>query len=388
MPYLFVGAGQAGCAIVDAVFDHQRIAQLATPVAINSTIRDLQNLSNVDRDAWYGVASGEGLVPGTVPGFEEQVTGGFGRDPRAAADAVADAGPELRDAFAEQYGEDAPPFAFVFLGLGGGTGCGIAPRVAEAVKSFGGPSTDVIAVGVLPNTAGSTTDGDDASAVRQAENTVYGLDRLEDAVDGVVLVDNQRLAYEDAAEGRFSEYNEYVAAAIVDLISGPVLERIDPSSYEDLDAPVIDLQDVVTSLTLSDGGPGYATLGRSVTMTKSMLGYLLPFVGNETVDGATLSRLAVSKRSVADIAPDDAIKAIGQVRAPARYITDDSYRIEVSMIRGLLDSYCPEVNIGMTLTERNLASFTTLLTFEREDVSRIQELEEIADRATRAEASP
>ncbi|MFC6784433.1 hypothetical protein [Halobaculum halobium] len=113
-------------------------------------------------------------------------------------------------------------------------------------------------------------------------------------------------------------------------------------------------------------------------MTRSLPGYLLPFIGRKSVDGATLSRLAVSKRSVEDVSPADAVKAIGQVRAPAPYLVDDDYRIQVSVIRGLLDSYCPEVNIGMTLTKRNLASFTTLLTFAREDISRLSEIEDLA----------
>lgn len=378
MPYLFVGAGQAGCALVDAVFDHERVAQLATPITFNSTIRDLQNLSNIDREAWYGVAEGTGLVPGDTPGFEEKVTGGFGRDPERADEAISGQRQQLVDAYGEQFGEGSPPFAFLFLGLGGGTGCGIAPHLAEAIIAYAGESTDIIAVAVLPNTAGNVTGDDEPSATRQAANAIYGLDRLEEHVDGVVLVDNQRLAYEDAAEGRFSEYNEYVASAVVDLISGPILERIDPGKYDDLDAPVIDLQDVVTSLTLNDGWVGYAALGRSVTMTRSLSGYVLPFVGKKSVDGATLSRLAVSKRSVEGITPADAVKAIGQIRAPAPYLIDDDYRIQISAIRNLLDSYCPEVNIGMTLTRRNLASFTTLLTFAREDVERLQEIEDLA----------
>ncbi|MFB6199060.1 MAG: cell division protein FtsZ, partial [Halobacteriaceae archaeon] len=104
----------------------------------------------------------------------------------------------------------------------------------------------------------------------------------------------------DAAEGRFADYNEYVASAIVDLVSGPVLERIDPSEYDEIDPPVIDLQDVVTSITFDDqpsgSRPGYASLGRSITMTKSLSGYLLPFVGHKQIDTASLSRVDTRTR--------------------------------------------------------------------------------------------
>lgn len=371
------GAGQAGCAIVDSIFEHGRVGELATPIAFNSTIRDLQNLSNIDREAWYGVTEGRGLVPGDTAGFEEQVTGGFGRDPQKADNAIGSEVEQIATACSAQYGDGTPPFAFLFLGLGGGTGCGIAPYIAQAISN-NDSNTEIIAVGVLPNTAGQVGE-DGPSATRQSWNSIYGLRRLEEHVDGIILVDNQRLAFEDAAEGRFSEFNSYVAAAIVDLISGPILERIDPGRYDDLDTPVIDLQDIVTSLTLSGGRTGYAMLGRAVTQTRSLPGYILPYVGNKSVDGASLSRLAVSKRSVENLSPEDAKKAIGQVRAPARYLTDDSYRIELSVIRGLLDSYCSEVNLGMTLTQRNLASFTTLLTYEKSDIPRIGEITRIAE---------
>jgi len=380
MAYLFVGAGQAGCALVDSVFDHERVSTLATPVAVNSTARDLQNLSNVGAESWYGIAQGTGLVAGDTAGFEEQVQGGFGREPEVADDVASDLVGPMADAFAEQFGEGTPSFAFVFVGLGGGTGCGIGPHVVEAIREFSGSNTDVIAVAVLPNTSGDVRQGEadeTVQATRQARNAVYGLDRLEAVVDGVVLIDNQRLAFEDAAEGRFGEFNDYVAAGIVDLISGAVLERIDPGEYESFDPQTIDLQDVVTSLTLSDG-VGYAALGRSVVRTQSLAGYFLPFVGSQAVDGDTLADLAVTKRSVADLSPSLARKAIGQIRAPERYVTDSDYRIETSVIRSRLESYCPEVNMGLMLTQRNLASFTTLLTFAREDVDRIGDLETLA----------
>lgn len=386
MAYLFVGAGQAGCALVDSVFEVDRVSTLATPVAVNSTIRDLQNLSNVGQESWIGISQREGLVPGDEAGFEEKVSGGFGRDPKVADETASDLVSPLASAFAEQFGEGTPSFAFVFAGLGGGTGCGIAPHVAEAVTEFAGETTDVIAVAVLPNTSGDITrqnadDEETVSAGRQASNAVYGLDRLEDVVDGILLVDNQRLAYEEAAEGRFDDFNEYVAAGIRDLVSGPVLERIDPGAYEDFQPQTIDLQDVVTSLSVPDG-TGYAAMGRSVVQTKSLPGYLVPFLGlgRQSVDGDTLAQLAISKRSVADLSPGLAKRAIGQIRAPAPYVTGDDYRIEISLVRSRLDSYCPEVNLGMMLTERNLASFTTLLTFEREDVDRIAQLESQAAR--------
>ncbi|MFB6154573.1 MAG: cell division protein FtsZ [Haloferacaceae archaeon] len=387
MPYLFIGAGQAGSAIVDDVFGHHRIETLATPLVFNSTVRDLQNLSHVEREFWYGIAERHGLVDGTVQGFEQQVVGGFGRNPVEADSVMSQHADQLVEEFEYRYGQQADiPFVFLFLGLGGGTGCGIAPHIAEAITEYTGGATEIIAVAVLPNTSGPVSEDEETvTASRQAWNTRYGLDRLEDVVDGIVLVDNQRLAYEDAAEGRFSDYNEYVASAVVDLIAGPALERIDPGQYDEVDPPVIDVQDIVTAVSFDvkgrDSRPGYAALGRSVTMTRSLPGYLVPVLGRKEVDAGSLVRLATRKQTVEDADPGDAKKAIGLLRSPAEYISDPDYRIDTSLLSQYMERKATlgEVNMGVSLTKRNLASFTTLFTYDRDDVDRIAEIERRAE---------
>lgn len=381
MVYLFVGTGQAGSAIVDDVFANDGIRIEGAPLAVNSTIRDLENLSNISDDRWIGISESEGLVPGTEAGFEEQVTGGFGRRPQRADETMEDHREEFVSMLEERFGEAGTvPFAFVFLGLGGGTGCGVAPHVIEAIRGYAAGDVKVIAIGVLPNTQDPVFDvsDDEVSAGRQAENTVYGLDRLEDTADGIVLVDNQRLGYEDAAEGRFSEYNEYVAGSVVDLIAGPVIEQIDPGEFDDVDAPIIDVQDVVTSLSLDGEETGYGTIGRSVEMTKSLVGYFLPVVGGLDVDAAELAYTAQAKQSVEDVSFSDAEKALANVRAPRKYISGGR-RIDVSEIRRRLRGHTSEVNLGMVPSDHNLVSCTTLYTFRREDVDRISEIEEIAE---------
>ncbi|WP_430505593.1 cell division protein FtsZ [Haloparvum sp. PAK95] len=384
MVYLFIGAGQAGSAIVDDIFAHDGMRIEAAPLALNSTVRDLENLSNIGDDRWIGVSDSEGLVPGTEPGFEELVTGGFGRQPRRADETMENHSGTLVSMLSERFGEAGTvPFAFVFLGLGGGTGCGIAPHVIEAIREYASGDVKVIAVGVLPNTQDPVHDvsDDEVSAGRQAANTVYGLDRLENTADGLILVDNQRLGYENAAEGRFSEYNEYIAGAFVDLVAGPVIEQIDPGEYEDVDAPIIDIQDIVTSLSRNgtNGGEiGYGTIGRAVQMTKSLPGYFLPKIGDKEVDAVELTYSAQAKQTVENVPFADAEKALGNIRAPREYISG-SQRIDVSEIRRRLREHTSEVNLGMVPTNRNLVSCTTLYTFGREDLDRLSEIEEIAE---------
>jgi cell division GTPase FtsZ len=401
MTYLFVGAGQAGGAIVDDIFEYRKsttfglfgekdIETVGSPLVFNSTVRDLQNLSNVSKENQYGVAAQEGIIKGTERGFEEQVTGGFGRDPVEADDVMSAHTGELRSLFTERFGGSGEgiQFAIVLLGLGGGTGCGIAPYIVQTIQEVTDETVGVIALGILPNTTGPIGD-DELSAGRQAWNTVYGLDRLEDHADGIILVDNQRISYEAVVESQFNEYNEYVAAAIYDLIAGPVLSDVEVSAL-DLDTPDIDVQDIVTSLSFGksigesaeeDSKPGYASLGRSVTMTKSLSGYLFPFVGRKDIDSAALSRIATSKQTLANADSSLARKAIVLVRAPKRYFKKEKYKIKTSTIEGFFrgKSGLSEYNMGIAVGDRNLASVTTLITYDRDDIQRLDEIEETAN---------
>jgi cell division GTPase FtsZ len=417
MTYLFIGAGQAGGAIVDAIFEYTDdsmlglfestdISTLGRPLVFNSTMRDLQNLSNVPEEDQYGVAQQHGLVQGTEPGFEEMVTGGFGRNPVDADEVMADHADELQRILGSKFGgrtatdaadedEEAPAaatdaiqFAFLFVGLGGGTGCGISPHIARGIKEFTDDRTKIVAVPILPNTRGGVEDdetGDEVSAGRQAWNARYGLDRLEDVVDGVVLVDNQRISYLDSAGGEFGEYNEYVAAAFHDIVVGPMLSNVDASEVDGVDTPDIDVRDIVTSLSFGVAGgesrPGYGAIGRSVTMTRSLSGYLLPFVGRRNVDSAALARLSASKQSLAKADPNEAQKAIALVRAPSANIGPGSHSVETGTIKEFLERSCAlnEVNIGVALSGRNLASVVTLLTYRREDIDRLDEIEAAAE---------
>ncbi|OLZ42573.1 cell division protein FtsZ [Natrinema saccharevitans] len=454
MTYLFVGAGQAGGAIVDSVFDYTDdsllglfdsadISTVGRPLVFNSTMRDLQNLSNVPPEDQYGIAEQHGLVQGTEAGFEEMVTGGFGRNPVDADEVMAEHAPQIQtilgekfeagsagsfeDAFDDQAEdafdesledeealedggtetEGAPPepdsaqetdptgtgtvqFAFLCLGLGGGTGCGIGPHLAREIKAFTDGRAKVVAIAVLPNTRGSAdedgaADGDSPSPGRQAWNARYGLDRLEEEVDGIVLVDNQRISYLDSAGGEFGEYNDYVAASVYDMVAGPVLSGVDPSAVDGIDTPDIDVRDIVTSLSFGVAGeestPGYAAIGRSVTMTKSLPGYLLPFVGKRDIDSAALSRLSAAKQTLAKADVEDAQKAISLIRAPKSNLEAGGNSVEIGTVKEYLERSCGlnEVNIGVAMSDRNLASVTTLLTYRREDIDRLADIEAAAE---------
>lgn len=419
MAYVFVGAGQAGGAIIDAVFGQapdtvldvvaertaetpvggvvQSIAEtvegvrgtvdvttLAEPLVINSTGRDLQNLGNVPIERQLGISRSEGLVERTSDNFEQQVTGGFGRDPVAANEVIEQHYDELVDRI-EQLGavdEEDVTFAMVAAALGGGTGCGVAPHVIRAINECSDDTAPVIAVCVLP----AADDEEGIAGGRQAWNARYGLDRIEDVADGIILVDNDRISYRAAAESQFGEYNNYVAAALHELVMGPMIGDVDPAEFEAIDTPDIDVQDLATAVSFGIGdqesAPGYAAVGRSVTMTRSLPGYVLPKVGRQSVDSAALARLSTSKGTLSDVDPVAAKKAISLVRAPAEYIRPGDKQVRTNVVQEYLQGQCgiPEVNIGVALRNRHLASVTTLLTYQRDDVHRIAELERVAER--------
>ena len=388
MQYLFVGAGQAGTQIVDQIFAHDNIDLRAEPLAFNSTIQDLERLNNVPQERWYGVSESQGLVEGTARGFEEQVTGGFGQTPTKADRVMRQNEGEVHRVLDEVYeGLEADPstlqYAFVFLGLGGGTGCGIAPHLAREIRSYASSDMDIVSVAVLPNTKlvnqGAQVDDDNAvdNQIQQCENAVFGLDNLEEEVESILLVDNQRLALDVAESNEYSDYNRYVADAFLDIVLGAERERTD----QDLDVQMqdVDLQDLIRFIDGDGFRAGYATLGRGVRQTESLLGYLLPgSVGRQPVRETGLIADSIDKQTLDGFSPTDATSAVAVAQAPGWCWN----RKEVSLgsVYDELGYYCANVNAGWAVTNRNLASVTTAFGFDREDVDRIAEIERIAER--------
>lgn len=449
MTYLFIGAGQAGGAIVDDIFEYTNsslfglfdstdLSAIAQPLAFNSTMRDLQNLSNIDKSNQYGIAESHGLINGTEPGFEEKVAGGFGRSPVDANETMSGLQSELERELKQRFGgrsvatdggtdsdqdsnsssgilsnitstgssdggsktdstsststirdknSDNIQFAFIFFGLGGGTGCGISPVIAESIKEVTRQDVKIVAVPILPNIEGNITSDKNGEVTpgRQAWNARYGLNKIEKVVDGIILIDNQRISYLDSAGGEFGDYNQFVASAFHDMVAGPLLTTLDPSEFEDIDTPDIDVRDIVTSLSFGVSGsettPGYGAIGRSVVMTKSLPGYLIPYVGKKNIDTDTLVRMSTAKQTLDNIDIEDAYKAISLVRAPKRNLGPTGNSIKTGTIKKFLEHKCGlnEVNLGVAVTDRNIASITTILTYKREEIERITEIEKAAE---------
>ncbi len=129
-------------------------------IAVNTDAQDLL-YSNAD----YKILIGRELTQGL----------GAGSNPRIGEEAAKESEQEIKKKLA---GTD---MVFITCGLGGGTGTGAAPVIAELAKKQG-----ALVVGVV--TFPFTIEGK-----KRLENAMYGLERLESSVDTLIVIPNDKL---------------------------------------------------------------------------------------------------------------------------------------------------------------------------------------------------
>ena len=100
---------------------------------------------------------------------------GAGADPRVGEEAARETEAEIKKSL---QGTD---MVFITCGLGGGTGTGSAPVIAEVAKKVG-----ALTVGIV--TMPFSMEGH-----RRYENAVAGLERLEQIVDTLIVISNEKL---------------------------------------------------------------------------------------------------------------------------------------------------------------------------------------------------
>lgn len=100
---------------------------------------------------------------------------GAGSDPRIGEEAARENESELK---AAMQGAD---MVFITCGLGGGTGTGSAPVVAEVAKKLG-----ALTVGIV--TIPFTMEGN-----RRYDNATFGLEKMEASVDTLIVIPNDKL---------------------------------------------------------------------------------------------------------------------------------------------------------------------------------------------------
>ncbi len=170
-------------------------------IAVNTDKQDL-GMSNAVNKIQIGEKVTKGLGAGAVPEIGYK------------------AAEESRDEIAEAIGD--ADMVFVTAGMGGGTGTGAAPVVAEIAKEMG-----VLTVGIV--TKPFWFEG-----AQRGKNALVGLENLKDSVDTLVVIPNDKLL--TLAENKTSLVESFKLAdeilrqgvqGISDLISKPGLISLD-----------------------------------------------------------------------------------------------------------------------------------------------------------------
>jgi len=156
-----VGCGGGGCNTINRLAEEGLSG--AEMIACNTDAQHLLTI-HAPRKILLGRRLTRGLGAGALPQVGEQ--------------AAHEAEDELKKALANS------DMVFITLGLGGGTGTGSAPVIAQAAKDAGGGNPLTIAVCTLPFAS--------EGLVRQ-ENAMWGLERLRSTIDTVITIPNDRL---------------------------------------------------------------------------------------------------------------------------------------------------------------------------------------------------
>ena len=170
-------------------------------IAINT---DAQVLETSSADAC--ICIGDGITRGL----------GAGADPQVGRQAIE----EDRDKVAERLSD--ADLVFITAGMGGGTGTGAAPVVAEIARELG-----ALAVGIV-------TEPFLMEGFPRMRNAHTGLSELQERVDTLITIKNQRLlticARETTLDAAFFQADEVLMQAtrgIADLITIPGMINLD-----------------------------------------------------------------------------------------------------------------------------------------------------------------
>lgn len=129
-------------------------------IAVNTDAQDLL-YTNADHKILIGKELTQGL--------------GAGSNPRVGEEAAHESDSEIKKKLS------STDMIFITCGLGGGTGTGAAPVIAELAKKQG-----ALVVGVV--TLPFSMEGK-----KRIENSMYGLERLESSVDTLIVIPNDKL---------------------------------------------------------------------------------------------------------------------------------------------------------------------------------------------------
>ncbi|NLJ94342.1 MAG: cell division protein FtsZ [Clostridiaceae bacterium] len=270
-----IGVGGGGCNAVDRMIENA--VQGIEFIAVNTDVQALQR-----SEAQVIIQIGEKVTRGL----------GAGANPEIGQKAAEESAEEIEEAIA---GSD---MLFVTAGMGGGTGTGAAPVVAQIAKKLG-----ILTVGVV--TRPFRFEG-----ARRSQNAEKGIRELEQYVDSLVIVPNDKLleiASEDTtmneAFGLADRVLRFGVTGISDLIAVPGLINLD----------LADVRRVMTNAGICHMGIGSAS-GESRAATAIRQAINSPLL-DTTIDGA--NGVIVNVTGGMDMKIKEIDEAVSQVRDSA-----------------------------------------------------------------------
>jgi cell division protein FtsZ len=197
-------------------------------VAVNTDAQDLL-YTNAD----YKILIGKALTKGL----------GAGSDPRIGEQAARESESDIKKKL------EGVDLLFITCGLGGGTGSGASPVIAEIAKKAG---IMTVAVVTLPFTVEGS---------RRYENAMLALEKLESTVDTIIIIPNDKLlelAPDLPLQTAFKIADEVLTNAvkgIIEMITKPGLINLD---FADLKA------------IISNGGVSVVGVGESDSQNRAL----------------------------------------------------------------------------------------------------------------------
>jgi len=196
-----VGVGGAGNKVVTRMMEGADRVKGVEYVAVNTDKQDL-DYANTHKKIYIGKALTRGLGAGMNPEIGRQ------------------AAEENRSEIGEML--DGSDVVFVTCGMGGGTGTGAAPIIAEIAREKG-----ILTIGIV--TKPFTFEGAQRMTLAQE-----GLNRIKDKVDALVVVPNDRIfsvISKDTpiikAFGYVDDVLRHAVSAIAELVNMPGIVNVD-----------------------------------------------------------------------------------------------------------------------------------------------------------------
>ncbi len=233
-------------------------------------------------------------VPNKIP-IGESITRGLG----------AGSKPEIGEAAAKENIEvikeamEGADMVFIAAGLGGGTGTGASPVIAQAAKELG-----ILTVAVV-------TKPFDFEGPRRAKIAEEGLAKLKDVVDTYIVIHNQRLATIAGKRFTFAEAFKLVddilykaVKGITDIILVPGLVNVDFADVKTI------MEDGGKALIGVGEGKGEGKVETSVNEAISS-----PLLDGTSIEGAR--RLLINLEISPDLTYEDVQEAVDQIREKA-----------------------------------------------------------------------